>query len=680
MNKVVTTTTLHIPTQKLKLSDCTLLPDENSVQSHGSKVKLEPKVFQVLFCLAQQQGLVVSRQALLDQVWPDRVLTDDAVNRCIFQARKCLKQLNSEIQIKTHAKSGYQLIATPGSVRTNNLYHPYKYYAVLGIIAAMISWLLFFTAQPVPEYQRSGLLMSDKMERYPQASPNGNLLAFARQTANGMAIVLKQLNADAERIMTDGQHYDHQPDFSPDQQQLVFARILPDKTCVLIIMTILDRQQKQIGRCQPGGVYDLQWHPLNNSLIYIDRQHSLSPPRLNKLQINSGHQQDISPALGQGVDDFHLTDKGELFLSIQLSLGVEDIYRAESDKLEQLTPVSLLKAKVHGLAWQPIHQRLYFTSNRRGPFQLWSVQADGNGMKHLVAAGEGGDEISIDHNGTIYLEKWQQQSEIIALSLATKKKHVITPGKSNNWQLQPVQSQDSLFISDRSGSAELWFKQAEKLRQLTQEKGHWLLTFDYHPTQQKLAYSYPFSSGYQAKLLDLSTTSDNFQSLHNAFSPVWSVDGQSIYFTRQRQQQNWTVWRTELITGASEQLPLASQAKIIKRSIDGKILYFTHPHKPGLWRATLDTASIALITPDLQIVDQFNWQPFSKGVYYIGRNNQGVVLKQYLSATRETTTLTVLDNFLYFSGLRLNQDETELYYSRIKHQDADIFALKKMPD
>lgn len=121
MNKVLVAEKLAIPQQNVQLLDCTLLPDENSIQKHKQKIKLEPKVFQVLFYLAQQQGLVVSRQTLLEQVWPNRVLTDDAINRCIFQIRKCLKQLNTEVQIITHAKSGYQLLLPPPlQLKANN--------------------------------------------------------------------------------------------------------------------------------------------------------------------------------------------------------------------------------------------------------------------------------------------------------------------------------------------------------------------------------------------------------------------------------------------------------------------------------------------------------------------------------------------------------------------------------
>lgn len=518
------------------------------------------------------------------------------------------------------------------------------------------------------------------MERYPQVSPDNDLLILSRQSQQGMAIVLKQLSNHAERQMTSGQYYDHQPDFSPDQQQLAFARILPDQTCALILMDILDKRQTQIGSCQPAGVYDLQWHPDGNSLVYIDRQHALSAPRLNQLQLDSGQQQDISPNIGQGVDDFYLTRDGRLFLSVQMSLGIEQLYQTHIDKPERVTLVKALEAKVHGLAWHPIQHRLYFTSDYQGPFHLWSVQENGADLQQLAIAGIGGDELSIDDSGNIYLEQWQQQSEIMALSLEDGNVNTVTPAKANNWHLYPVTPSETLFISDRSGHAEIWLEQGDKLQQLTQEQGHWLLSFDYYPPQKKLIYSYPYANSYQTSLLQVRPEVKKQQTISNAFSAIWSKDGNSLYFTRYSSQQQWQIWHMDLVSGIEQQLPIDLEAKVIKWDQRQQGLYFTHPNQPGLWHLSLDKTEAKLITSELQIVDQFNWSPFAEGVYYINRNSQGAELKKYSNQNQQTSTVTTLDNLLYFSGLQLNQAQTELYFSQISHQDADILQLKKMPN
>src|SRR5215472_8138723 len=46
-------------------------PGLNTVSHNGTSLRLEPKVMEVLVCLADRPGQTIAKQALLNRVWPD---------------------------------------------------------------------------------------------------------------------------------------------------------------------------------------------------------------------------------------------------------------------------------------------------------------------------------------------------------------------------------------------------------------------------------------------------------------------------------------------------------------------------------------------------------------------------------------------------------------------------------
>ena len=92
---------------------------------HGS-VRLEPKVMEVLSVLASHPGRVVSRDELLDAVWPNVVVTEHTLSRCIYQLRNELGKIGGEQgdfnPIETLPKRGYRLLATLTTVSSAEPY------------------------------------------------------------------------------------------------------------------------------------------------------------------------------------------------------------------------------------------------------------------------------------------------------------------------------------------------------------------------------------------------------------------------------------------------------------------------------------------------------------------------------------------------------------------------------
>jgi TolB-like protein/DNA-binding winged helix-turn-helix (wHTH) protein/Flp pilus assembly protein TadD len=92
-------------------------PGLNIVSRNGTDVRLEPKLMEVLLCLADQVGEPLSKEKLLRAVWPNTFVSDDVLTRSIFELRRVFEDDARESKfIQTIPKRGYRLVASVESV------------------------------------------------------------------------------------------------------------------------------------------------------------------------------------------------------------------------------------------------------------------------------------------------------------------------------------------------------------------------------------------------------------------------------------------------------------------------------------------------------------------------------------------------------------------------------------
>ena len=95
-----------------RIGECLIEPRQNRIVRGEIEVRLEPRVMDVLVCLAEHAGEVVSRETLNAQVWGNVIVTDQAVTNCISELRHHLGDDRSAHRvIETIPKRGYRLTA-----------------------------------------------------------------------------------------------------------------------------------------------------------------------------------------------------------------------------------------------------------------------------------------------------------------------------------------------------------------------------------------------------------------------------------------------------------------------------------------------------------------------------------------------------------------------------------------
>jgi DNA-binding winged helix-turn-helix (wHTH) protein/TolB-like protein len=89
----------------------TVRPLRGLLEAPGQTVRIEPRVTEVLCCLAANALQVVTREKFISTVWGGRVVTDEVLSRCISQLRTALgDDPRTPHFIETVPKVGYRLL------------------------------------------------------------------------------------------------------------------------------------------------------------------------------------------------------------------------------------------------------------------------------------------------------------------------------------------------------------------------------------------------------------------------------------------------------------------------------------------------------------------------------------------------------------------------------------------
>lgn len=149
-------------------------PALDEISKDGNTVKLERRTMQLLLCLAQHAGQVVSVEQLLDQVWAGIVVTPDSVYHAVATLRRMLGDDTKEpTYIVNVPRRGYRLIAPvapwveaprmPGDDSPNPLAEPAR--ATLVTAKTVLPWRRFTVIIAVLSVAAMGYVVFDRFWR-----------------------------------------------------------------------------------------------------------------------------------------------------------------------------------------------------------------------------------------------------------------------------------------------------------------------------------------------------------------------------------------------------------------------------------------------------------------------------------------------------------------------------------
>ncbi len=100
-----------------RFGEFVLNAERYELRKGGMPIRLQPKTFDVLCYLVAHSGRLVDKDELFRAVWPDVIVTENSLTRCIKDLRKALDDDAAHPRyIETIARRGYRLLVAPDEI------------------------------------------------------------------------------------------------------------------------------------------------------------------------------------------------------------------------------------------------------------------------------------------------------------------------------------------------------------------------------------------------------------------------------------------------------------------------------------------------------------------------------------------------------------------------------------
>jgi len=100
------------PSRPFRIGEWTVKPATNSLIRNGEEVSIEPRLMRLLNYFVANAEVVISRERIVSEIWPDQHVAEEGVAVAVYELRKALgDNARDPRYIKTIRKAGFQLIA-----------------------------------------------------------------------------------------------------------------------------------------------------------------------------------------------------------------------------------------------------------------------------------------------------------------------------------------------------------------------------------------------------------------------------------------------------------------------------------------------------------------------------------------------------------------------------------------
>ncbi|WP_057919108.1 winged helix-turn-helix domain-containing protein [Lysobacter antibioticus] len=425
------------PAEQLRVGECLVDIPLREIRAPGARRprRITPKSMGVLLVLVEHADRVVSRDALLTEVWPDTLPTDDVVTQAITQLRKAFDEDRGNPRyIETIAKNGYRLLAevewlpqesaasthhepaddveistAPAALIDERVEpvplpsHPRPrgtWRSIVGVIALVIGlvgglvwWSLARQTQsqaaaPAVDPARATntprpyrlITSMPGFELAPTLSPDAAMVAYVAipDGQRGTAILVQTTDQTPPRQLTqpNGQAEDSAPAWSPDGRSIAFLRLEPGVSCRVLVIAANGGAEREVGSCDSRNPPTFDWTGDGRGLIFGSMWTPQGIVGMRVLDLASGEWRAVPYQPGAGNLDLspRFSPDGRWLVFVRNS-PQGDFWRlpAEGGKAERL---SHLSADVRGWDWLPDSRNILFGRMIDGDTRMFRLDLD----------------------------------------------------------------------------------------------------------------------------------------------------------------------------------------------------------------------------------------------------------------------------------------------------------------
>ena len=695
-------------------------PSINRISRGNEVVRVEPKVMQVLVCLAARPGEVVTREDLIASVWAGIFVTDDVLHRAVRELRRVFGDLPSAPRyIETIRKRGYRLIAdtaeeAPQRISTANAssvvqgsfdarvarrpWPAAAFGAALLVACGMAVLALVWRPSQLATEARARfvpVVSSPLNESDPAIAPDGQRVAYVVRSGNdtGHSDIYLQPRVGVSAVrLTSTDADDRRPTWSPDGRRLGFVR-LSGATCDLYALMLEGGIEQRLAPCSNTEEPQFTWASADALLLSeapVGLHHGW---RIARMSVNGGERQPLT-APPPGVIGDHSPvvspDGRQVAFIRQFSGGAADLFvmPVEGGASRRVT---FDESDITGADWTSGGRELIYSSDRAGGYSLWRVAAAG-GTPQLAAGGAARLKHPVSALGgrRVAYESWHYEINIWdapvapASSAASQATPVIRT--SDLWNLYPQLSPDAsrvAYVSTQSGSHELWvaMRNGTAAKQLTafatdvvaSSGGASVRGPRWSPDGRRIVFTARRSGAVDIFSVDVESaqvtpiTNDAVVEI----APSWSHDGARVFYGS-RSGGDWNVWSREL-TGREPTLVIPG-GFAAQTSPEGSSLYFTRADAGGIWRTAAGESPIR-IADTMMGGNWANWTVTPAGVFVVGSIGREVVLHRVALEGGALTEVARLPNYSW-PGIAVSADGRRALYARWDRRESNIMSIE----
>lgn len=692
----------------MQVGDYFIYPELSVLQTEsGDVIEMECMAIDVLSYMASRCGEVISIDELMEQVWTGKIVTHSTVRRIISLIRKAFNDdVKSPNYIQNIPKRGYVLIAqvthlteTNSRAKTNKVdiptlhKHPssvspppvegerprwrqqHLAFVITLVAIACLALLLFTTpVQWQTERDVTPVISVKGAEKDVDYSETLGKMLYAHKGEGDPYWQLFSFdNANnLSRQLTTGPYDSTRPQFSPDGSKIAFLRAQTSQFSIIVASLSAEGELTEMDAVydSPLPIGNIIWNEYGDSLIFTatDERYMYSVFSLN-LKDGSVNRLTL-PATNSGGDYLVALSTDKQYLAVARLAGNET--EIIGYRLEGFSPAFFKKvnAIVKSLSW---HQQglLYLKGNTI--FSIaeeydWEerVWHEGNNLISQFRA-VGGRVFAIQgdlSNSEIrqFTNPYMQQD------LNSDDLTISSPQRDFSGAYSHT-SERIYFLSHRSGLRQIW--------QWDAQTGYQQLT-DLSNYQQidnlQAAYHGEYLTGTigrQLFILDVQDRKLDYLSPDNHYvsRPVWSLDGQYIYYINQYLGEH-ELWRVNTQTGQVTRLDKNMTSILPYKGDD---VFIGHDNQAA-FIYTLSSGERDMIDHNIPLQMNVSWQRVNQHLYWTQRSASGTDLMRL-----DLATLDIEQQQAPVSGLNhrfsIKPDESHILFNVSSAPQTNVVEL-----
>lgn len=498
--------TSHPP---FKVGNWLVEPRVLQIKRNEESRKMTKKMMEVLVCLANHQGVVLSKQEIMDTVWAGVFVSEGTVRRTISQLRQLLDDIASTpLYIETIPGVGYRLIApveniapvqniAPVESRASSdalaQFPPFnKRYApaqiaffrsiwpwLLILLATLIFWLINSGNNPAPAQSQVVQPMQSLQitsflgdELAPVLSPDAQRVIFTRipQTSGRPQpdLYIKMVDSEPHLQLTNDNAFEATAAWSPDGLHIAYTALREIEnisSCDIYRVSAIGGAPRKLTGCTlmaDGHAPTLTWSPDGKSIVYAQFDASRQSTALQQLALDTNTLSSITQPDAQSHDlEPRFSPSGNQLAFIRQFNERSAIFIMETP---QSAPreIYAMDGELWSLHWKDDGNTLYVVAGE--PNQepaLWAISVSGAVRRQLrlPAHASVGMQIDIRNNRLAYTHL-DTEADLWHLDLnAGAQTRTRLDLSSSQHDLSPAfdpTGNQIAFISNRSNRVSLW--------------------------------------------------------------------------------------------------------------------------------------------------------------------------------------------------------------------------------